>query len=118
PIYLMITAMMMPVVLNLNRTRNLPASHLLMPMAFAASLGTTMTVIAAPAFLVARDLLERGGGHDIGIFEITPLGIVLTAIGTLLIVLFGRWRLPTHDGATAEEDRSRLERYDAALRVP
>ncbi len=109
--HLMITAMMMPVVLNLNRTRNLPASHLLMPMAFAASLGTTMTVIAAPAFLVARDLLERGGGHDIGIFEITPLGIVLTAIGTLFIVLFGRWLLPTHEGATAEEDRFRLERY-------
>src|SRR5690606_10210368 len=109
--HLMITAMMMPVILNLNRTRNLPASRLLMPMAFAASLGTTMTVIAAPAFLVARDLLERGGGHDIGIFEITPLGIVLTAIGTLFIVLFGRWLLPTHEGATAEEDRFRLERY-------
>jgi di/tricarboxylate transporter len=109
--HLMITAMMMPVILNLNRTRNLPASQLLMPMAFAASLGTTMTVIAAPAFLVARDLLERGDRFDIGIFDIAPMGIVLTAIGTLYILLFGRWLLPTHKGTTAEEDRFRLERY-------
>lgn len=109
--HLMITAMMMPVILSLNRTSNLPASRLLMPMAFAASLGTTMTVIAAPAFLVSRDLLERGGGFDIGIFEITPIGAVLTAIGTLYILLFGRWVLPTRQGTAAEEDRFRLERY-------
>ncbi|HEX7062779.1 MAG TPA: SLC13 family permease [Woeseiaceae bacterium] len=109
--HLMITAMMLPVILNLNRTRNLPASRLMMPMAFAASLGTTMTVIAAPAFLVARDLLERGGRYDVGIFDITPVGAVLTAIGTLYVLLLGRWLLPTREGATTEENRFRLERY-------
>ncbi|HZD52400.1 MAG TPA: SLC13 family permease, partial [Woeseiaceae bacterium] len=109
--HLMITAMMLPVILNLNRTRNIPASRLMMPMAFAASLGTTMTVIAAPAFLVARALLERGERYDIGIFEIMPIGAVLIVIGTAYILLLGRWLLPAREGATAEEDRFRLERY-------
>lgn len=109
--HLMITAMMLPVILGLNRSKKIPASRLMMPMAFAASLGTTITVIAAPAFLVARDLLERGGRHDIGIFDIAPIGIVLTLIGTTYILLFGRWLLPTREGATAEEDRFRLEHY-------
>ena len=115
--HLMITAMMLPVILTLNRTQNIPASRLMMPMAFAASLGTTMTVIAAPAFLVARSLLERTGEYEIGIFDITPVGIVLTLIGTAYILLFGRWLLPTREGATAEEDRFRLERYYTELVV-
>lgn len=115
--HLMITAMMLPVILTLNRTQNIPASRLMMPMAFAASLGTTMTVIAAPAFLVARSLLQRTGEYEIGIFDITPVGIVLTLIGTAYILLFGRWVLPTREGATAEEDRFRLERYYTELVV-
>lgn len=115
--HLMITAMMLPVILTLNRTQNIPASRLMMPMAFAASLGTTMTVIAAPAFLVARSLLQRTGEYEVGIFDITPVGIVLTLIGTAYILLFGRWVLPTREGATAEEDRFRLERYYTELVV-
>ncbi|MGH8193554.1 MAG: SLC13 family permease [Woeseiaceae bacterium] len=115
--HLMVTAMMLPVILALDRRKNLPASRLMMPMAFAASLGTTMTVIAAPAFLVARDLLERGGQHQVGIFDITPIGIVLTLIGSAYVLLLGRWLLPTREGATADEDRFRLERYYTELVV-
>ncbi len=115
--HLMVTAMMLPVILGLNQTQNIPASRLMMPMAFAASLGTTMTVVAAPAFLVARSLLERTGEHQVGIFDITPVGIVLTLIGTGYILLFGRWLLPTRKGTTAEEDRFRLERYYTELVV-
>ena len=115
--HLMVTAMMLPVILALNRSHNLPASRLMMPMAFAASLGTTMTVIAAPAFLIARDLLVRGGGEEVGIFSIAPIGVVLCLIGTLYILLFGRWLLPQRDGAKAEQDRFRLERYYTELVV-
>ncbi len=115
--HLMITAMMLPVILELNRSHDLPASRLMMPMAFAASLGTTVTVIAAPAFLVARDLLERGGAHDVGIFSIAPMGIVLTLIGTAYMLFFGRWLLPSHEGSSGGEDRFRLERYYTELVV-
>jgi di/tricarboxylate transporter len=115
--HLMVTAMMLPVILELNRSHHLPASRLMIPMAFAASLGTTVTVIAAPAFLVARDLLERGGVPDVGIFSIAPMGIVLTLIGTAYILLFGRWLLPSHEGSGSGEDRFRLERYYTELVV-
>lgn len=115
--HLMVTAMMVPVVLSLNRSEGLATSRLMMPMAFAASLGTTVTVIAAPAFLVARDLLERGGNHEVGIFSIAPMGLVLCLIGTAYVVLFGRWLLPSRSGAQAEQDRFRLERYYTELVV-
>jgi di/tricarboxylate transporter len=115
--HLMVTAMMLPVILELNRTHSLPASRLMMPMAFAASLGTTMTVIAAPAFLVARDVLERGGQDEIGIFAITPIGLVLSVIGTVYVLVLGRWLLPRRDAGKTEQDRFRLERYYTELVV-
>ena len=39
------TAIMLPITLDLSRERKMPASKLLMPMSFAASLGTTITII-------------------------------------------------------------------------
>jgi len=115
--HLMVTAMMLPVILELDRSHKLPASRLMMPMAFAASLGTTVTVIAAPAFLVARNLLERDGVHDIGIFSIAPIGVALSLIGTLYVLLLGRWLLPSHPGSDGGADRFRLERYYTELVV-
>lgn len=114
--HLMITAMMLPVVLGLARSRDLRASRLLMPMAFAASLGTTVTIFAAPAFLVARDLLERSG-TSVGIFEVAPIGLILIVLGTLFVLLFGYWLLPRREGTQAERDRFRLDRYYTELLV-
>src|SRR5215216_3547912 len=39
------TAVMLPVTIKLARERNMPASKLLIPLSFAASLGTTITII-------------------------------------------------------------------------
>ena len=115
--HLMVSALMLPVLLTLSRSHKLPAPRLLMPMALAASLGTTVTVIAAPAFLVARDQLERAGAATHGIFSIAPLGIALCLIGTLYVLVCGRWLLPQREGAKAEEDRFQLNRYFTELLV-
>ena len=40
------------------------ASRLLMPMSLAASLGTTLTLFSAPAFLLVNNLLRTGGRGD------------------------------------------------------
>jgi len=105
------TAMMVPVTLDVSREHNMPASKLLMPMSFAASLGTTITIIGAPAFLIASNTLQQSGRGGLGIFSITPIGISLSLIGTVFVLLVGRYLLPSHE---AEEDRGshfRLEDY-------
>ena len=105
------TAMMVPVTLNLARERNIPASKLLMPMSFAASLGTAITIIGAPAFLIASTTLQQSGRSGLGIFSIAPIGLLLTLVGTVFVLLVGRFLLPSHH---APEDRSshfQLEDY-------
>lgn len=114
--HLMVTAMMLPILMRLARERALPASRLLMPMALAASLGTTLTLFSAPAFLLARDLLERSNAGSLGLFSITPIGAVLVALGMLYMLLM-RWLLPRRSGNSDEGEYLRLERYYTELIV-
>src|SRR5579872_1449274 len=46
--HVMITGVMLPITLSIGRERNIPGSKLLMPMAIASSLGTTITILGAP----------------------------------------------------------------------
>src|SRR5215207_8503077 len=73
--HLTTTAVMLPVTLNVSRERNIPASKLLMPLSFAASLGTTITIIGAPAFLIAGETLQQAGRPALGVFTIAPIGL-------------------------------------------
>ena len=73
--HLTTTAVMLPVTLKLSRERDIPPSKLLMPLSFAASLGTTITIIGAPAFLLASAALQQAGRPGLGIFSIAPIGL-------------------------------------------
>jgi di/tricarboxylate transporter len=105
------TAVMLPITLDLSRERKLPASKLLMPMSFAASLGTAITIIGAPAFLIASTILQQGGRPGLAIFSIAPIGLAMTVAGTLFILLVGRFLLPAHKGGDDAARHLRLEDY-------
>ena len=111
------TAVMLPVTLNLARERDVPASKLLIPLSFAASLGTAITVIGAPAFLVASDVLQRGGRPALGIFSIAPIGLSISVLGILFMLLIGRFMLPSHHGVVDLTDRFRLDSYFTELKI-
>jgi di/tricarboxylate transporter len=115
--HLTTTAVMLPVVLKVSRERGLPASKLLMPLSFAASLGTAITIIGAPAFLIASSVLQQAGRPALGIFSIAPIGLALTAAGTLFMLLIGRALLPARNGAEEPGQRFRLDEYFTELTV-
>ena len=114
--HVMVTAMMLPLLLKHGREHRLPASRLLMPMSLAASLGTTLTLVSAPAFLLASDMLARNGDPALGVFSITPIGIALVVIGVGYMLL-ARWLLPRRSGEHGEDDYLRLDRYRTELVV-
>lgn len=111
-------AMMLPVTLNLSRERNIPASKLLMPLSFGASLGTTITIIGAPAFLIASQALQRAGRPPLGIFSIAPIGLAITAAGTLFMLAVGRFLLPVREGGQDAAERFRLDDYFTEVVFP
>jgi di/tricarboxylate transporter len=114
--HLMVTAMMLPIVIRFAHDHRLPASRLLMPMSLAASLGTTLTLFSAPAFLIADDLLRRQTGREFGIFEITPIGAALVLTGIVYLLLM-RWIIPKRTATNDEQDYLRLQEYYTELLI-
>ncbi|MGO4261405.1 SLC13 family permease [Lysobacter sp. TAB13] len=112
--HVMVTAMMLPILTRFAKSRGLSASRLLMPMSFAASLGTTLTLVSAPAFLLADNLIERTGAPGLGIFSITPIGLALVVVG-VLYMLAARWVLPKRGGEHGDDGYLRLDRYRTEL---
>src|SRR5512132_2148413 len=104
-----ITGLMLPPMLKFSRENDIPASKLLMPLSFAASLGTAITIIGAPAFLIADGLLKQAGQSGLGIFSIAPIGLLLSLAGTIFFLLLGRILLPAHEGDEDSTDHFRME---------
>jgi len=111
------TAVMLPTSLEIARERSIPPSKLLLPLSFAASLGTTITIIGAPAFLVASATLQQIGRPGLGIFSIAPIGLALSALGTLYMLTLGRLLLPARAGGGAGADHFRLDHYFTEITV-
>lgn len=106
--HLMITAMMLPIVMKICKDEeNLHASRLLIPMATAASLGTTMTLIGAPAFLLANNILKRSGESSLNLFSVGQIGLPLVLIGIFFCILM-RWMLPKKSGIDDSDNQYRL----------
>jgi di/tricarboxylate transporter len=110
-----ITALMLPPMLKLSRENEIPASKLLMPLSFAASLGTAITIIGAPAFLIADGLLKQAGRPGLGVFSIAPIGLSISLAGTVFFLLLGRFLLPSHHSNDESTDHFRLQGYFTEL---
>ncbi len=111
------TAVMLPVMLNLARERGIPASKLLMPLSVAASVGTTITIIGAPAFLIASGVLQQAGRPGLGVFSIAPIGLAISAVGTAFMLLAGRFLLPSRGTSEDASSRFRLDEYFTELTI-
>lgn len=106
--HLMVTAMMLPIIMKICKNeKDLHASRLLIPMATAASLGTTLTLIGAPAFLLANNILKRSGETSLGLFSVAQVGGPLVLVGILFCVLT-RWILPKTSGTDDFENNFKL----------
>lgn len=93
-------AVMMPIVVSLAYSANTTPGRLLMPLAFASSLGGMLTSIGTPPNLVIQDALEGAGYGRLGFFSFTPTGIVCVLTGILSMLVLRRF-LPRNEGSSA-----------------
>ncbi|HEU0277846.1 MAG TPA: SLC13 family permease [Rhodanobacteraceae bacterium] len=91
-----LVATFLPIALKVcRRTRTSPA-RVLMPMAFAAQMGGVSTLIGTSSNLLVDSLAQKQGLPAFGIFEFTPLGVLLAIAGIAYLMIVGRWLLPEH----------------------
>jgi di/tricarboxylate transporter len=86
-------ALMLPVAMrNAYRDGYAPAKSL-MPLAFASLLGGLTTLIGTPPnIIIATFRAHQPHGTAFGMFDFTPVGIVVAMTGLVFLVLIG-WRL-------------------------
>jgi di/tricarboxylate transporter len=97
-------AIMMPIAFQFARRSNTSPSTFLMPMAFASLLGGLMTQVGTSPNIVVSRVREEITGTSFSMFDFTPVGLVLTAVGCVFLILF-YWILPqrTREGAEMHE---------------
>ncbi len=89
-----VAALMLPVVVDIARRTRIPASRLLMPLAYGSLLGGLTTMIGTPPNLLISGSLEAAGETSFALFDFTPIGGGVLVVGTVFIALFGRHLLP------------------------
>ncbi len=96
-------AVLLPAVASLARQANIAPSRLMMPLAFGCILGGTTTLVGTPPNLLAGQVLAEQGLEPFGLFDFTPFGLVLLAVGILFMITIGRKLLPGGAGMAAVE---------------
>ena len=86
-------ALMLPIVVSMAAIANANPSRLLMPLAFASSMGGMMTLIGTPPNLIISDTLADAGFDRLSFFTFLPVGLVCVAVGIIALLPLSKWFL-------------------------
>jgi di/tricarboxylate transporter len=100
------TAFFLPIVIGLARRAKISAAKLLMPLAFASILASSITLISTSTNIIVSGLMIEYGMPPMGMFELTPVGLPIAIVGVAYMFLLGRHLVPDRIPAEQVEDLS------------
>lgn len=110
-------ALFVPIILSLSRRLHLSSSKLLMPMAFASILASSVTLVASSTNIVVSGVMTRYGLQPLGMFELTLVGIPIAVTGVLYMVILGQRLIPDRSGLSETEVTFGIRPYLAEVVV-
>jgi di/tricarboxylate transporter len=90
-----IVAILMPVTLGFARSKDIPASKLLIPLSYASLLGGCCTLIGTSTNLLVNGALKDLGTHQMTMFTLAPVGVPMAIVGFAYLSIFGPKLLPS-----------------------
>ncbi len=113
------TAVLMPAVAAVAPRAGLAPSRLFMPLAFGAILGGTTTLVGTPPNIVAAQMMADRGLEPFQLFDFTPVGLAIMALGVVFMLTVGKRLLPADTGrgpaAPEGEDLSQIYQLEDRL---
>lgn len=113
-----VTAMLLGPVIGAAKRSRVSPSKLLMPLAYASVLGGTCTLIGTSTNVAVSGYIQKAGLPPIGLFEITPVGLVIVAIGIIYMMSLGKRMLPDHRDAELTSDYEIREYLSEIIVMP
>ena len=102
-----VVALMVPAIRDWARKHRLSVSKLLMPMNDAVVLGGLCTLIGTSTNVVVSGLVEDKTGRELGMFDISWLGVPLFAAGLVYLVTASKFLLKDRRPAMSQSDDPR-----------
>ncbi len=97
------TAVLLPAIVAIGRKLKIPASKLLIPLAFGSLLGGVTTLIGTPPNLLVSSALVTAGYEPFMLFDYTPMGLIVMVSGIAYFAVVGRHLLPNRQVHSAED---------------
>ncbi len=113
-----VVAMLIPAIQEWCKRLKLPPSKLLLPLSYVTILGGTCTLIGTSTNLVVNGLLQKNGLPELGMFDITGVGLALLAAGSTFLLVFGNRLLPNSQGITEDLDKVREYHVEMVVDTP
>ncbi|MFX0544211.1 SLC13 family permease [Roseovarius sp. S1116L3] len=111
-----VVLVLIPVVIRLASSLKLAPTRLLIPLSYMAILGGTCTLIGTSTNLIVDGIAQENGMQPFSIFEIAPVGLAATLVGSATLLVLGRWLLP-HRKADGDTGDSRETRFLSEVTV-
>lgn len=99
-----------PVIRDVAQSLGLSPKRFLMPLSHVTVMGGLLTLIGTSTNLLVNDMARNAGQPVFGLFEITPVGLVIASVGGVWLYFVGARQL----GRTAASD----ETPDAPEKMP
>lgn len=96
-----VVVVFIPMLIGLCKRAELAPSRFLIPLSFFSITGGMCTMIGTSTNLVANGIVAQKGLQPFAMFDITPLGIVMSIGAAAFIFLFGRKLLPDRPSLAA-----------------
>ncbi|WP_028579143.1 SLC13 family permease [Desulfogranum japonicum] len=103
-----VAALMLPVVMDISRKTGKSPSILLMPLAYGSLLGGVTTMIGTPPNILVSEALRANGLVPFGLFDFTPVGILVMIFGMLFVTFIGRHFLPQQTLLDSDKNEENL----------
>ncbi|PWN06802.1 SLC13 family permease [Rhodohalobacter mucosus] len=110
-------AIFIPVMMGISARIGVSPSKMLIPLSFAGMFGGVTTLIGTSTNILVSSIAAERALDPIGMFELTPMGIVFMAAGFLFLFTIGTRMIPSRRDASELTEQYGMQDYLTDVQV-
>ena len=113
-----VVVLFIPIMMSVSCEYDFSPSKVLIPVSYVSILSGTCSLIGTSTNIIVSDLSAMYGYGDLGMFELSRLGVPIAVLGIAFLYTFSSYLLPGNTAPTCELDDRSDRRYLAEFIIP